>query len=255
MSDKAEWENYQANALLWNEQRIQETQKSAERHWWSLMAMVILLVCMSFLMLCILFKKQVAVIVAHHRPDASVWLSQVDKGSLKHLSQSEEKGNIAQYIQARESYNAMSYQYQYAYVKHSSALDVYHSYAKSESYHRLHSKVRQDGHDFGRTVLIHDIMFLPTLKSVHLPKHAVKQDRMADVSYRLCRHHLSDGSQVCIEKHALLAWHFRGVPADPEERWLNWRGFTVSYFHSSVLSHSSHDVKTTNKASSGRSRT
>lgn len=251
VSNTNEWENYQAHALLWNEQRIQETQESARRHWWSLIAIIVLQVCMTCLMMCIIFKKQVAVIVAHHRSNASVWLSQVDKSALVNLSASEIKGNIAQYIQARESYSAMSYPYQYAFVKHASISDVFQAYEKSESYHRVHSKVRQDGRDFGRTVMIHDIMFLPAFKSAHISQHFYKQDKMADVSYRLCRHYLSDGSRVCVEKHALLAWHFRGIPADPDERWLNWRGFTVSYFHASVLSHTNDGFKHIHKMSVG----
>ena len=245
MADQSRWERYQADALLWHEQRIQATQETAKRHWLGLIAALILCTFMLVSMVCLLFKKNVAVIVVHHRSDASVWLSQVNKASLTRLPRVEIEGNIAHYIQARESYSAMSYRYQYSYIKHASTRDIYHAYAKKESHHHGDSKVREDGFQFGRTVLIHDIMFMPDFKASHHDKQQIHQDPMADVAYQLCRYHLSDGVKACLEKHALLAWHFRGVPGDPDERWLNWRGFTVSYFHTSILSHSS---------SSGQSR-
>ncbi len=224
--------SYQAKAMYWHEQRIRECQQVSLRSWQALIAAFCLIALMATILLYSLLHDKAFVVVVHHRADGSVWLTQLDRHTLL-PSQEETEGNLVHYVQSRESYSASSYEYQYTYVKNASSPFVYHGYAKKGSYRSKGSMLREDGDSHVRDVLIHDVMFMPKIH--RNKKESLRQDPIADISYRVCRHSLIDGSSTCIEKHALLAWHYRGMPSDPRVRWMNWRGFTVSYFQTIKL--------------------
>lgn len=137
------------------------------------------------------------------------------------------ESDLVRYVTHRESYSSASYDYQYNLVTLLSDRDVAQDYINSQSLSNKLSPVNLLGVKGERRVQVENVLFLDQA----LPKeHAkVAHNNLAQVDFVVTQQD-GRGTPIQVPFTAVISWRYRGLPADPNDRWLNWSGFTVTHY-------------------------
>lgn len=147
------------------------------------------------------------------------------------LNQAQVESDIVRYVINRESYDPSSYDTQYSLIHLLSNNEVAKEYRDVQSMNDPHSPINQLGDRGFRTVHVDSVIFLDSvIKNKHQPPSQQTHDNLAQINFTITDHFKHSAIQKTNAFTALIAWTYRGTPDDPEDRWRNWDGFTVTRY-------------------------
>lgn len=146
-------------------------------------------------------------------------------------SRSEVEANITRYIRFRESYSSDTYDYSFRLIKLMSLNDVARSYEQSQSASNKQAPINILGNNGYQSVTIQNITFLDNEEDNHkkgMTDHHHKN--LAQVDFVVTTHNKQTGGVSKMPLSVLISWEYRGNPNNPEDRWMDWNGFTVTSY-------------------------
>ncbi len=145
--------------------------------------------------------------------------------------QAQVESDLVQYVINRESYDASSYDEQYSLINLMSDAEVARQYRNGQSTSNIHSPINILGNQGSRTVHVDSVVFLDSTKqNIGKLKPQQTHHNVAQVNFTVTDHVKSSSIQKTKAYTALLSWAYRGTPSDPNDRWRDWNGFTVTRF-------------------------
>ena len=195
--------------------------------------LMLMFCCLSALlgivMLCLLPLKETQLVVVHKSNDGVVWVEPPATAASK-VTPAQTESEIVNYITHRESYSAFSYEQQYKLVSLMSDQDVAKEYIKEQSVSNPASPIVQLGDEGVRFVTVESVVFLDSENQDKdkRNKDDIDHKNLAQVNFRVETKQAAQ--QDIIPYVATLSWEYRGVPSDPESKWQNWDGFTITHY-------------------------
>ncbi len=171
-------------------------------------------------------------IIINHYSDGATSVEAMPK-HYRPTSQAQEESDIVRYMVNREGYDFTSYDRNYRLIGLMSAGGVFSKYASMQSTANKHSPINDLGNKYYRTVHVDNI--LPVDQISQNTKRHHNHHNLAEVTYSITDHSLATGNTDTRSYKALIGWVYRGMPTDPNERWQNWNGFTVTKYQNSQI--------------------
>lgn len=138
------------------------------------------------------------------------------------------ESEIVRYIVNRESYSGASYHEQYALVNLLSSHKVAEQYRRVQDVSNKQSPiVRLRNHGY-RKVHIESIIFLDNISRNNDQNHS--HHNLAQVDFTITEDEQQNGRETHLPVTALVSWGYRKVSNNPEARWRDWDGFTVTEY-------------------------
>lgn len=168
-------------------------------------------------------------LLVHHYKNGAV---AVDQAKNKYLpeSQAEVESELVRYLVNRESYDPASFSEQYKLVTLMSDAEVTQTYHHEQNSSDKKSFIATFGNRVVRSVKIQDVNFLDKLILNDEKKHESNHKNLAEINFVVTDKDVKSGVEKSTPYVAILSWTHTGIPNDPEARWLNWNGFTVTNF-------------------------
>lgn len=147
------------------------------------------------------------------------------------LNQAEVESDIVRYLINRESYDPSSYDTQYSLIHLLSDNEVSREYREVQSTSDPHSPINTLGDRGFRTVHVDNVIFLDSvLNNKNKPSSQQTHNNLAQIDFTITDHVNNSAIRKTKALTALMAWRYEGTPEDPEDRWRNWNGFTVTRY-------------------------
>ncbi len=221
--------NYFEKAKSWADDIYTETIASRNRYRTALVASIFLLTGLIVVLIMLIPLEHTTLVIVHHAEDGTVWVEPLHQ-SYAPRNKAELEGEIVRYISNRESYSASSYHKQYSLVNLMSSSRVAKQYMHSQRYSNKHSYVNRFGNRGIRTVHIDNVIFLDKTSLNRVKHKSDNHHNLAQVNFVVTNHDKLTGKTTKKALLALVSWAYRGTPADPESKWRNWNGFTVTRY-------------------------
>lgn len=222
-------DNYFSQATHWSDDLYATT--IASRNRWRAVSLygltpAIFLLLMSITLL--IPTQHLAPLLINHWPDGQVTVVPL-KQPHPPKSGAQVQSDIVRYVINRESYSAYSYQYQYQLVTLLSDNSVATQYIKTQQSSNPHAPINVLGDKGSRQVHVTSVLFLDTATD-NQPNHGIDHHHnLAEVNFTITNHK-ANGLTNTVPLTALIAWTYRGTPANPADAWKNWDGFSVTHY-------------------------
>jgi type IV secretion system protein VirB8 len=177
--------------------------------------------CVFLLILCMLVMLPLQhneILIMHHRDHGVVWMEKLADATEHAITQSQVESDIVRYVVNRESYLPGNYAHQYHQIILMSGHDVGSSYQSSQDAKNPKSLIHTLGRHVTRSVTVHNVLWLN------------KKKKRAQVNYTVTDHNHTTQHDRVHDYIALIAWEYRGLPANPSDRWDNADGFLVTQY-------------------------
>jgi len=171
--------------------------------------------------------KQEIPLAINHYDDGYVTVTPIANMKTPH-NKAEVESELVRYVTARESYSMASYPVQFSLVNLLSGNQVSSDYMDEQDAKNKHSFLNELGSEATRTVHIDSVNFLDRDDWIDKSHPQTPHKNLAQVDYTVTTKH--NGSSEQTGYSALITWTYRGIPNNPEERWRNWDGFTVTSY-------------------------
>lgn len=141
------------------------------------------------------------------------------------------QSEIVRYVINRESYDPSSYDAQYSLTNLMSNTAVAKQYIGVQSTGNKHSVINVLGHHGWRSVHVDSVVFLDsTLNNKGKTPSQQTHYNLAQINFAMTDHFKNSARQKTKALTALVSWDYRGTPSDPNERWRDWDGFTITRY-------------------------
>lgn len=168
-------------------------------------------------------------LLIHHYDSGAVSVTPASKRG-EPENQAEIESDLVRYIISRESYDPAFFDQQYKIVSLLSDASVAHNYQLQQNADDDQSLVHRFGNKTVRSVKIEEVNFLDNENLNSKEKHEVNHRNLAEVHFVVIDKNMSSGKETKTPFVAIMAWGYGGIPNDPEIRWMNWNGFTVTSY-------------------------
>ena len=168
-------------------------------------------------------------LLVHHYDSGVVSVDQANKHYVPE-SQAEVESELVRYIVNRESYDPTSFSEQYQLVTLMSDRTVARDYHQAQNSDDQSSLIATLGNQFVRSVKIQSVNFLDKENLNQKEKHHQDHKNLAEVNFIVTDKNVKSGKEIQTPYVAILSWSHEGIPNDPETRWMNWNGFTVTHY-------------------------
>ena len=169
-------------------------------------------------------------LLIHHYQDGRVTVLPMTQPYAP-MNQAQVESEIVRYVINRESYNPSSYHEQYALINLMSNHETGMEYINQQAAGNKTAPINVLGNQGWRSVHIDSVVFLDsTLQNRHQPKAKQTHHNLAEVNFTLTDHFKNSALRKTKALTALVAWEYRGTPSDPNDRWRNWNGFTMTRY-------------------------
>jgi len=185
----------------------------------------LLLVCLSFL----IPAQHLEPLLVNHYPHGYVTVTPTTTPATPR-NQAQIESDIVRYVNNRLSYSAYTYEEQYSLVNLLSSHSVAQQYEQSQSSHNKKAPINTLGTQGFRTVHIDSVLFLDNINLNNAEKQIKGHQNVAQIDFTITDHPSRDRQPVTTTLTALISWAYRGTPANPENAWRNWDGFSVTHF-------------------------
>lgn len=168
-------------------------------------------------------------LLVHHYDSGVVSVSPTSQSGAP-KNQAEIESDLVRYVISRESYDPAFFDQQYQLVtllSDSNVARVYQSQQNSEDDQAL---IHLFGNKFVRSVKIEEVNFLDNESLNSKEKHDTNHRNLAEVHFIVTDKNVSSGKETKTPFVAILTWTYGGIPNDPEVRWMNWNGFTITSY-------------------------
>jgi type IV secretion system protein VirB8 len=222
--------NYFTSAKSWADDIYTATIASRNRYRTAFYWVSALASCLALVIIMLVPLQHTEYVVIHQTEHGTVWvepLKQKYAPKNKTLAESE----IVRYVINRENYDPSSYDEQYSLINLLSDAEVAVQYGKEQSINNKNSPINILSNKGYRTVHIENVVFLD---SENLQKRNKKDQRthanLAQVNFTITDHDKLADTKHTTSLVALISWTYRGTPQNPEDKWRNWDGFTVTRY-------------------------
>jgi len=168
-------------------------------------------------------------LLVHHYDSGVVTVDQANKHYVPE-SQAEVESELVRYIVNRESYDPTSFSEQYQLVTLMSDNTVSREYHQAQNSDDQSSLIATLGNQFVRSVNIQSVNFLDKESLNQKEKHHQDHKNLAEVNFIVTDKNVKSGKEIQTPYVAIVSWTHEGIPNDPETRWMNWNGFTVTNY-------------------------
>lgn len=145
-------------------------------------------------------------------------------------NRAEVESDLVRYVISRESYDPASFNEQYQLVTLLSDANVAHLYQAQQNADDDQALVHRFGNKFVRSVKIEDVNFLDNEELNSHDQHEVNHKNLSEIHFIVSDKNMSSGKESKTPYVAIISWGYGGIPNDPEVRWMNWNGFTVTSY-------------------------
>lgn len=168
-------------------------------------------------------------LMVHHYDSGAVSIEQAENAYVPE-SQAEVESELVRYIVNRESYDPASFTEQYKLVTLMSDNKVSQDYHHNQSSDDQASFIATFGSRVVRSVKIQDVNFLDNADLNNEKEHETHHKNLAEVNFMVTDKDVKSGTEKQTPYVAILSWTHTGIPHDPEARWMNWNGFTITHY-------------------------
>lgn len=234
-------DDYFVTAKSWADEFY--TSAIASRNKWRALSIFILTPIIFLLLICMTFlipSQHIEPLMINHYADGETIVTPI-KQHYEPKDSAEVESDIARYIRFRESYSANTYDYSYRLIHLMSSQSVYGDYQELQNSDNKNSPINLLGKSGYETVKIESIVFLDNEdKNIHnnrnvKNKHTNKNlndlhKNLAQVDFVVITHNNQNSTTTSKPLAALISWGYRGISNDPNDRWMDWNGFTVTHY-------------------------
>lgn len=181
-----------------------------------------------FLMMLLPLKSWEPIVIQRNTLTGEVWVDPTRSHYLPNNS-AEIESNLVRYVVARETYTLMDATYRYRQVMFSSSTEIAKGYADSINPYHSQSVAHQLSSNGTRVVRVEDVVFLDAEETAPLHHHSDKTaPKLAKVDFVTT----DTEGDTTTQKYwvATIGWDYLGTPNNKEAAWMNWNGFTVTYY-------------------------
>lgn len=168
-------------------------------------------------------------LLVHHYDSGAVSVSPASQTGAPE-NQAEIESDLVRYVISRESYDPASFDQQYQMVTLLSDSSVARVYQEQQNADDDQALIHRFGNKSVRSVKIEEVNFLDNENLNSKEKHETNHRNLAEVHFIVTDKNVSSGKETRTPFVAIMAWEYGGIPSDPEIRWMNWNGFTVTSY-------------------------
>ena len=222
-------ENYFQLATSWADDYCARMATSRNRYQIAFLAALGLcgLLTMSVMMLS--HTHEYIPLLVHHYDSGAVSVTPASKMGVPE-NQAEIESDLVRYIISRESYDPAFFDQQYQMVTLLSDSSVARAYQAQQNADDDQAFIHRFGNKTVRSVKIEEVNFLDNESLNSKEKHESNHRNLAEVHFIVTDKNVSSGKETKTPFVAIMAWAYGGIPNDPEVRWMNWNGFTVTSY-------------------------
>ncbi len=221
--------DYFVQARSWADDIYTEVIASRNRYRFALFWSVGLITCLLILLMMLIPLEHTELIVVHHSEAGTVWVEPLHQ-SYAPKNKAQIESEIVRYVNNRESYSAISYDEQYSLVNLMSDRSVSKQYIVSQSIGNKNSDINRLGNRGTRVVHVENVIFLDK-RSLNKSKYKRgMHHNLAQINFVVRTHDRLTGKTSKQPLVALISWTYHGTPKNPETKWRNWDGCTVTHY-------------------------
>lgn len=231
-------QNYFTEAKSWADEFYTSTVKS--RNKWRALSLFVEMPIIFLLLICVTLlipAQHLEPLMINHYSDGETIVTPIKQHYAPSNSEQVES-DIARYIRFRESYSPDTYDYSYRLIHLMSAQNVYTGYQAVQNTDNKSSPISALGNKGYETVKVESIVFLDNENKNAKNKKSTKNGsdlsqihhNLAQVDFVVITHDKLSNAITSKPLTALISWKYRGMPSDPNERWMDWNGFTVQSY-------------------------
>ena len=222
-------ENYFQLATSWADDYYARLASSKHRYQIAFLAAMGLCSLLTVSVMMLSHTHEYIPLLVHHYDSGAVSVSPASQtGAPK--NQAEVESDLVRYIISRESYDPASFSEQYQLVTLLSDSMVAHAYQAQQNADDDEALIHRFGSKSIRSVKIEDVNFFDNEDKNVNEKREKNHKNLAEIHFTVTDKSLSSGKESKTPYIAIVSWSYGGIPNDPEVRWMNWNGFTVTSY-------------------------
>lgn len=211
----------------------------ASRNKWRALCLFILTPVIFLLLVCMTFlipTQHIEPLMINHYSDGQTVVTPI-KQYYAPKNDAEVESDIARYVRFRESYSPDAYDYSYRLIHLMSSQSIYDDYQQSQNSDNKNSPINTLGKSGYESVKIESIVFLDK-ENKNAQRHSNAKNKtlndlhknLAQVNFDVITHNNQNNTTTSKPLTALISWGYRGMSSDPNDRWMDWNGFTVTNY-------------------------
>lgn len=214
---KNNYPDYFKLATSWADDYYTNILLSRNRYKLAFIVSIVTVFCLSLSIITLMPFEHFEPILIHQYADGMIEYQPISLDKIK-KNKALLESEIVKYINARESYDPVSYEWQYNLVSLMSNIKETQQYQQAQSAKNKNSVINTLKKKVVRTVNIESIIF---------PDES-NNSNIAEVNFTLDDTDLTSYKKTTTPLVAIISWYYKGIPKDPRVRWRNWDGFTVT---------------------------
>jgi len=222
-------ENYFQLASSWSDDYYATMVSSRDRYRIAFFVAMGLSALLTFSVMILSNTHEYIPLLVHHYDSGAISVTQVDSHDAPE-NQAEVESELVRYVISRESYDPTFFAEQYELVSMMSDSTVSRDYHEQQKADNADSFIHHFGTKIIRSVKVEEVSFLDKEdwnKTDHRDKN---HKNLAEVRFIVTDKNVSAGQETKTPYVVMLSWTHRGIPTDPDARWQNWNGFTVTHY-------------------------
>ncbi len=221
--------DYFTSARSWADDIYTATLISRNRYKIAFFTMIGLTCLLTLCVIMLVPAQHTELVVVHEGQGGYIWLSTTKASHTLSTNWNRTAAEIAHYVQTREGYDPLLYNYQTDEVKLFSTPQVLGEYELAQSSDNANSPIRTLSDKGYRTVEINSI--LPLDQAAQDENNSKnKHINLAQVNFVVVDHFFGSNQTVTNPYTALVSWEYQSVNSDPDTLLQNWDGFTITKY-------------------------
>lgn len=222
-------ENYFQLASSWSDDYYATMMSSRDRYRIAFFAAMGLSALLALSVMVLSNTHEYIPLLVHHYESGAVSVSQVGSHDAPE-NQAEVESELVRYVISRESYDPTFFAEQYELVSMMSDSSVSREYHEQQNADNPSSFIHEMGAKVVRSVKVEEVSFLDKEDWNETDKHDKNHKNLAEVRFIVTDKKVNSGQETKTPYVVMLSWTHRGIPTDPDARWQNWNGFTVTHY-------------------------
>lgn len=202
----------------------------AQMAWYKYASIILLGLCalLSVAIAAMVPLTKTDLVVVHSASNGLVWVDP-PRALQATVTSAQTESELVNYVTARESYSAFSYPYQFRLVNLLSDDKVSKTYLAEQDANNPSSSISMLGDSGTKKVSVESVVFVDSdVLNQHKQKNEKPHQNVAEVNFLVTT--TKDGISTSVPYVALISWVYLGTPSNPEDKWQDWDGFTVTEY-------------------------
>mgnify|MGYP002624746710 CR=1 FL=1 len=222
--------NYFVEARSWADDMYTSAIISRNRYKLAFFAMMGLACLLTIAIDGLIPMQHMEPLLVNHYQDGRVTVQPV-KQPYAPSNQAQVESEIVRYVVNRESYDPSSYNEQYSLINLMSNNEVAKQYIHDQSTANKRAPINILANKGYRTVHVDSVIFLDSIfHNQGEVKSKQTHHNLAQVNFTITDHFKNSAYKQAKALTVLMSWEYQGMPNNPEDRWRDWDGFTVTHY-------------------------